>query len=155
MNNRTYFCRPKSVYFYRPQRGCEGYVFTASVCPHGVGVSASVHAGIPPSPGVDTPPEQIPQEQTPPRADNHREQTSPGSRHHPPPPPPSRSRNPTNYFFAFFGIVFAFFFFFSFFCIFKLPLPPPVDTGDGHCCGRYASYWNAFLFKIYSRLLYL
>ena len=20
---------------------------------------------------------------------------------------------------------------------------------DGHCCGRYASYWNAFLFKIF------
>ena len=23
--------------------------------------------------------------------------------------------------------------------------PPPAD---GYCCGRYASYWNAFLFKI-------
>ena len=20
---------------------------------------------------------------------------------------------------------------------------------DGHCCGRYASYWNAFLFRLY------
>ena len=23
--------------------------------------------------------------------------------------------------------------------------PPPLS--DGHCCGRYASYWNAFLFR--------
>ena len=23
--------------------------------------------------------------------------------------------------------------------------PPP----DGYCCGRYASYWNAFLFKLF------
>ena len=51
----------------------------------GGGVSASVHAGIPP-PGADTPWEQAP----PQGAD-----------------------------------------------------PPPAD---GYCCGRYASYWNAFLF---------
>ena len=39
---------------FRPQRGCEGYVFTP-VCPS-TGGSASVHAGIPPSPpqGADT-----------------------------------------------------------------------------------------------------
>ena len=56
-----------------------------SVCPQGVGVSASMHGGIhTPSPGADIPPEQIP-----PGADSPR---------------------------------------------------------DGHCCGRYASYWNAFLF---------
>ena len=24
--------------------------------------------------------------------------------------------------------------------------PPPLPTADGHCSGRYASYWNAFLF---------
>ena len=23
---------------------------------------------------------------------------------------------------------------------------PGGDPPDGHCCGRYASYWNAFLF---------
>ena len=23
-----------------------------------------------------------------------------------------------------------------------------VPGGDGHCCGRYASYWNAFLFLL-------
>ena len=27
---------------------------------------------------------------------------------------------------------------------------PGGDTPrDGHCCGRYASYWNAFLFTVY------
>ena len=29
--------------------------------------------------------------------------------------------------------------------------PPPADTplpADGYCCGRYASYWNAFLFIV-------
>ena len=28
------------------------------------------------------------------------------------------------------------------------PLGPgtPLPPGDGYCCGRYASYWNAFLF---------
>ena len=50
---------------YRPQRSCEGYVFTG-VCLSTRGVSASVHAGIP----------HTPLEQTPPRAD-----TPPGSRH--------------------------------------------------------------------------
>ena len=24
---------------------------------------------------------------------------------------------------------------------------PPPPGRDGHCCGRYASYWNAFLFN--------
>ena len=23
----------------------------------------------------------------------------------------------------------------------------PLPKADGYCCGRYASYWNAFLFK--------
>ena len=26
---------------------------------------------------------------------------------------------------------------------------PPPEQADGYCCGRYASYWNAFLFKMY------
>ena len=26
--------------------------------------------------------------------------------------------------------------------------PPHPPTRYGHCCGRYASYWNAFLFNI-------
>ena len=58
---------------YRPQRSCEGYVFTR--------VCHSVRGGVCLSAWWDTP-----QEQTPPR--------------------------------------------------------------DGHCCGRYASYWNAFLFQM-------
>ena len=85
------------VLHYRTQRSCgQGNIF-APVC-HSVhrGVSASVHAGIPP--GADTPPEQRPpQEQTPP------EHTFPRSRPpqsiHPPeqtPPEhtPPRSRHP-------------------------------------------------------------
>ena len=28
--------------------------------------------------------------------------------------------------------------------------PPPTGSRDGYCCGRYASYWNAFLFLLYS-----
>ena len=58
------------IFYYRPQRNCEGYIFTP-VC-HSVhgggGGSASVHAGIPP-PGAGP---QPPWEQTPP---------PPGSRH--------------------------------------------------------------------------
>ena len=52
----------KTVYFcYRPQRSCEGYVFTGVCLSTGGGVSTSVHAGIPlprsrhPSPRADTP----------------------------------------------------------------------------------------------------
>ena len=67
-------------FHYRPQRSCgQGNIFTP-VCHsvHGGGVSASVHAGIPP-PRADTP-----REQTPP----------PGSRHTPPEQTPPRSRHP-------------------------------------------------------------
>ena len=78
----------------------------ACVCPRGV--SASVHAGIPPprradTPlGADTPPEQTPlQEQTPPIPTG--EDTPQGA-------------------------------------------DTPSSPRDGHCCGRYASYWNAFLY---------
>ena len=93
-----------SHYFYRPQRSCEGYVFTG-VClsTRGRGCLPQCMLGYPP-------------EQTPP---------SPGSRHpltreQTPPAPiweqtPSRSRH--------------------------------LPGRDGHCCGRYASYWNAFLFS--------
>ena len=28
------------------------------------------------------------------------------------------------------------------------PLPPRWKEADGYCCGRYASYWNAFLFTL-------
>ena len=28
---------------------------------------------------------------------------------------------------------------------------PGGDTPHGYCCGRYASYWNAFLLKVRNR----
>ena len=28
-------------------------------------------------------------------------------------------------------------------------VPDGDPPKDGHCCGRYASYWNAFLFRLY------
>ena len=27
-----------------------------------------------------------------------------------------------------------------------------METPHGYCCGRYASYWNAFLFRMFSHL---
>ena len=30
--------------------------------------------------------------------------------------------------------------------VFAPGVNPPIPLRDGHCCGRYASYWNAFLF---------
>ena len=90
----------------RPQRSCEGYVFT--------GVCLSTRGGVvcliaywdtTPNPQVDTP-----WEQTPPRS-RAPEQTPPGSRHSPAADTP-QSRHPPR---------------------------------DGHFCGWYASYWNAFL----------
>ena len=99
----------------------------------GVGVSASVHAGIPHPPQEADPPEADtpPQEQTPPTADTPQEQTPPKSRHPPEADTPQeqtppRSRHPL-----------------------KSRHPPPRY---GHCCGRYASYWNAFLFLIFIRV---
>ena len=75
--------------------------------------------------GTDTPPEQTPLGADPP------EQTPPRSRHTPPEqtPPwsrPPRSRHPPE------------------------QTPPRADTPqrDGHCCGWYTSYWNAFLFNL-------
>ena len=86
------------------------------------GVSASVHAGIPP-PGADTHPPQSrpPQEQTPP----------PGSKY-----PPPRSDTPPPKFFSFF---------LHFFCILFTP-PPIQDTAtaaDGtHPTGMHSCYDN-------------
>ena len=97
--------------FYRPQRSCEGYVFT--------GVCLSTWGGLPQcmlgyhTPlGADPPRSRPPWEQTP-GAD------TPQSRH------PPRADTPWS------------------------RHTPRADTPrrDGHCCGRYASYWNAFLYK--------
>ena len=132
--------------YYRPQWSCEGYVFTGMSVHRGV--SASVHAGIPHPPGVDTPQvrppgSRHPPGQTPPRVDTLQEQTPPGQTPCPlgadtPPPcqthPQSRHHPPQN--------LFSFLHFFSF--LFCTP-PPRFSTGDAHRCGWYASYWNAFL----------
>ena len=104
----------------------------ACVCPHGGG-SASVHAGIP-----------HPPEKTPPREQTHPPEADPPGNRHPPrsrhPHPQSRhtpqSRPPQGA---------------------HTPgsrHPPGADTPlrDGHCCGRYASYWNAFLLVLKMRL---
>ena len=102
----------------------------ASVCPQrGEGVSASVHGGIPNPPKSRHPPGA----DTPLGADTPRSGHTPQSRS-----PPEQtttweqtplSRHPLE----------------------QTPLgadtlPPPRN---GHCCGRYASYWNAFLFVFF------
>ena len=101
--------------FYRPQRSCQGYVFTP-VCHsvHRGSVCALVHAGIPPPPGKHTPsPGGTPPEAHPPPGKHtHLAGKHPLEAHTPPP---------------------------------GGPLP-----GDGYRCGRYASYWNAFLFILFS-----
>ena len=77
-------------FFYRPQRSCEGYVFTG-VClsTRWVGVSASVHAGIP------LPKSRHPQEaDTPPRADTPQKQTPPQEQTPPQKQTPPKSRHP-------------------------------------------------------------
>ena len=118
------------TYYYRPQRSCgQGNIFTPvchSFCSQGGRGSASMHAGIPPReqipPGADQPPRTRPT--TPPRPGRppRNRQTLPQSRHPPdqadPPPGPDR-------------------------------LPPPPGKADfsiRSTSGRYASYWNAFLF---------
>ena len=35
------------------------------------------------------------------------------------------------------------------------PRAEPPSPGDGHCSGRYASYWNAFLLKIFPLIVNL
>ena len=109
--------RQKRAHYYRPQRSCEGYVFTG-VClsTGGVGVSASVHAGIPLL--EQTPPSRHPPRETPPRT-RHPPSRPPSQEQTPPrPDTPPQSRTP------------------------REQTPPPPRYG--HCCGRYASYWNAF-----------
>ena len=89
---------PSAIDFYRPQRSCEGYIFTPvrhSV--HGGGGLSQCMLGYhPPEPGTAPPDQAPPWDQAP----------SPG------PSTTPRSR-------------------------------------DGYCCGRYASYWNAFLLSIF------
>ena len=83
-------CRKRgSTDFYRPQRSCEGYVFTPVWLSTGGGGrgSASVHAGIPPPPppGAGTPPrEQAPHGSRHPQTGTPLEQTPPPPEQTPP-----------------------------------------------------------------------
>ena len=152
-------CLQLNASYYWPQRSCgQGNIF-APVCHSvhgGEGVSASVHAGIPPPRADTTPQEQAPPgEQTPPweqtspseadtppgsrhpprsrhtplGADTPREQTPPGSRHTPQSRHPAGSRHPL-------GVDTP-----------QEQTPPQEgDSGIRSMSGRYASYWNAFLF---------
>ena len=96
----------------------------AFVCPHWGG--RSLPQCMLGSPGADTPQEQTPPRSRHPQSRHPPQQTPlqsihPHSRHPPHEQTPSRNRHP----------------------------PPGADTPprrDGHCCGRYTSYWNAFLF---------
>ena len=119
--------------FYRPQRSWAKVIFLqASVCPRG-GVSASVHAGMPPPPpGADPRTRHT----TPPQTRHTTPQTRhttppPDQTHHPPgpdtPPPHPRTRHT------------------------RPPgpgTPPKADSGIRSMSGWYASYWNAFLFLL-------
>ena len=116
-------CEP---HCYRPQRSCEGYVFTP-VCHsvhRGVCLSACWHST---TPLEQTPPleQTLARPGTPLGADTPR--SRPLGTRHPPGPgtcpgadtPGSRPRS-----------------------------EPGTPPADGYSCGRYASYWNAFLFVI-------
>ena len=99
----------------------QGNVFT-SICDSVNRGSASMHAGIPPPgphPLDHTPRTTSPQDQNPPGEQTpSRNQTPPGTR------TPLGSRPPKD----------------------QTP-PRETDSGIRSTSGRYASYWNAFLFK--------
>ena len=137
-------CQNSPEYIYRPQRSCEGYLFTPvcqSFCSQGglaqcmLGCQTPSPDEAPPRPG--TPPVQAPPragtpsplEQAPPRSRHPLEQAphSSWSRHPPEQAPPGAGTPPRA----------------------GPPAPPPPRSRDGYCCGRYASYWNAFLWNIY------
>ena len=117
--------------FYRRQWSCgQGNIFTPvchSVHRGGVCLSACWDTTYPPSrhpspppPGVDTPREaDTPRSRHPPGADTAREADTPGSRHPPWEQTPPESSS-----------------------------PPGADSGIRSMSGRYASYWNVFLYKI-------
>ena len=109
--------------FYRPQRSCEGYVFTPICLSTGGGglpqCMLGYHplgAGTPPGPGTHPGDQAPPWTRHPPRPGTPRSRhPRPGGTRHPPPGPGT-----------------------------------PPTPADGYCCGRYASYWNAFFFYIIS-----
>ena len=121
--------------YYRPQRSCgQGNVFTAVCLSTGGGrVSASVHAGMPFPPRTrQTPPGtgRSPWDQPDPPETR---ETPPGPGRHPPGPgrPPRTRQTPQDQADPPLG-----------------PGRPPreADSSIRSTSGRYASYWNAFLF---------
>ena len=110
--------------YYRPQRSCgQGYVFTR-VCDsvHRGGVSPGRH--LPPRDQADTPP--LDQADTPPRPGRPPGPGRPPQTRQTPPDqadPPGPGRPP----------------------------PREEDCSIRSMSGRYASYWNAFLFDMYFR----
>ena len=108
------------VHIYRPQRSWAKVIFSqASVCPQEAGVSASVHAGIYPPDQADPPGADTPPDQA--------DTIPPGPGRPPPRPgrPPPDQADPAR------------------------PGRPPreADFSIRSTSGRYASYWNAFLFS--------
>ena len=104
---------------YRPQRSWAKVMFLqASVILLTGGVSASVHAGIHPQS------RHPPQEQTPPQQTPLQRRHTPRSRHPPRADTPLQSRHPP-----------------------KSRPPREADSSIRSMSGRYASYWNAFLFR--------
>ena len=115
----------QDISFYRPQRSCgHGNIFTPvchSFCSRGGGggLSQCMLGYHPPThPGSRTPGTTHIPLPTPPGVDN-----PPGTTHIPSPPP--RSRQPPR----------------------DQTPPREADSGIRSTSGRYASYWNAFLFK--------
>ena len=132
-------CEWTLIYYYRPQRSCDqGYVFTR-VCdsvnrggslgrlPLGPGRHPPDQADTPPRPGRHPPgTRQTPPctRQTPPGPGRH----PPGPGRHPPRPgrhPPDQADTPQTR---------------------QTPPPREEDCSIRSMSGRYASYWNAFLY---------
>ena len=116
--------------YYRPQRSCEGYVFTP-VC-HSVR-GGEVPGQVPPWDQVHPhPPDKYTlRAGTTPRQIQPREPGTPPGQEH-----PLGRYTPLGRYIP------------------QDQVHPragtPSPPGDGYCCGRYASYWNAFLFSLNS-----
>ena len=115
-----------SLPHYRPQRSCESYVFTG-ICLSEGGCLPQCMVGYTPQsrhpPGADPPPRnRQPSRSRHPAGSRH---TSLGADTPPPradtPPEQTHPQEQTP------------------------PWEQTTPPRDGHCCGRYASYWNAFL----------
>ena len=132
--------------FYRAQRSCEGYVFTPVCLSTGEVCLSACWDTNPPPPRAGTPQEQAPssQEQAPSQGQAPPSQEQAPWEQAPPGPgtlqdqAPPRTRHPTPWDQASpqdqapLGT--------------RHPPGPGTPPADGYCCGRYASYWNVFLF---------